>query len=236
MVLWPGRDLSCNVSAMTALVSLALAAGIAQPTSAPDPTRFEKNVAAYEAAEKASPPPTGAILLAGDSQFFRWKTLGEDLPGYTIVNRGVDSFQSPDLLHYLDRLVLRHKPRMIVLHIGGNDVHNGRTAEQVAADFRTFVGRVRAELPSVPIAFTSITPSPGRWSEADVRREANRLVRGYVSTQPNLHFIDLWDAFLKPDGSPNEGLFVEDRVHPNHAGYLVRVKVMRPLLGPPDRP
>ena len=215
--------------------SVVLAAALAQAPSAPDPTRFEKQVVAYEAADKTTPPPAGAILLAGDSQFFRWKTLADDLPGYTIVNRGVDSFQSPDLLYYIDRLVLRHKPRLIVLHIGGNDVHNGRTAAQVLADFKAFVGRVRAELPSVPIAFTSITPSPGRWSEADVRRDANRLVKAFVATQPNLHFIDLWDAFLKPDGTPNEGLFVEDRIHPNHDGYLVRVKIMRPLLGPPDK-
>src|SRR5258708_9851805 len=36
--------------------------------------RFEKNVQAYEAADRANPPPQKAILLAGDSQFFRWKT------------------------------------------------------------------------------------------------------------------------------------------------------------------
>jgi hypothetical protein len=28
---------------------------------------------------------------------------------------------------------------------------------------------------------------------------------------------------------------VEDRIHPNHEGYLIRVRIMRPLLGPPDR-
>ncbi len=27
----------------------------------------------------------------------------------------------------------------------------------------------------------------------------------------------------------------EDRVHPNHAGYLLRVQIMRPLLGEPDQ-
>lgn len=207
----------------------------AQTPGAPGPGRFEKNVAAYEAADKTSPPPAGAILLAGDSQFYRWKTLAEDLPGYTIVNRGIDSFQSPDLLHYLDRLVLGYKPRMIVLHVGGNDVHNGRSAQQVLDDFTTFVKRVRAALPSVPIAFTSITPSPGRWSEADVRREANRLVKAYTTTEPNLHFIDLWDAFLGPDGKPRTDLYGDDQIHPNHDGYLLRVKIMQPLLGAPDR-
>ena len=225
------------VAPMMAPVSFALAVTLAQaPAPAtPDPTRFEKHVVAYEAADKATAPPSGAILLAGDAQFFRWRTLAEDLPGYTIVNRGIDSFQSPDLLHYLDRLVLRYKPRLIVLHVGGNDVHNGRTAQQVLADFKTFVARARAAQPDVPIAFTSITPSPGRWAEKDVRLEANRLIKEYVATVPRLHFIDLWDAFLTADGKPRDDLFVEDRIHPNHDGYLVRVKIMRPLLGAPDK-
>ena len=203
-------------------------------TAAVGPNRFEKDIAAYEGADRKAPPPKGAILLAGDSQFFRWKTLAEDLPGYTIVNRGVDSFQTSDLVYFVDRIVLPYQPRLIVLHVGGNDVHNGKRPEEVLADFKTFVGRVRAALPQVPIAFTSITPSPGRWDEAETRIAANRLVKTYVASQRNLRFIDLWDAFLGPDGKPREDLYGPDRIHPNHDGYLVRVKIMRPLLGKPD--
>jgi len=226
--------MTTTIFASTA-VALAMAAVSAQTPSAADPLRFEKAVAVYEAADKLNAPPKGAILLAGDSQFFRWKTLEQDLPEYTIVNRGVDSFQSPDLLYFMDRLVLPHQPRLIVLHVGGNDIHNGRTPEQVLADFQAFVKRARVAQPNLPIAFTSITPSPGRWSEADQRIKANRLVKDWVATQKNLHFIDLWDAFLGPDGKPREDLYVEDRIHPNHEGYLVRVKIMRPILGPPDK-
>ena len=202
----------------------------------PPAHRFEKNVQAYEELDRKEPAPRGAILLVGDSQFYRWKTLSEDLPGYTIINRGIDSFQLGDLLYFFDRLVKPYHPRIIVLHVGGNDVHNGRTAEQIRADFQTFVERVRVLDPNVPIAFSSITPGPGRWTEAPQRREANQVVKAYVATQKNLHFIDLWDAMLTPDGKPREDIWVEDRVHPNHAGYLLRVKIMRPLLGAPDRP
>ncbi len=208
------------------------------PLSAADYTvndRFEKQVLTYEAADKANPPPQGAIMLAGDSQFFRWKTANEDLSGYTIVNRGIDSFQTSDLLHYTDRLVLPHKPRMIILHVGGNDVHTGKTPERLLGDFQTFVAKVHAVLPDVPIAFSSITPGPGRWDEADRRKAANKILKDYIATQAGLHFIDLWDAMLTTDGKPRDDIWVEDRVHPNHAGYLIRVKIMRPLLGEPDR-
>ena len=225
---------SPSVCCLLLIASLALAARSNAQSAGPEHS-FEKNVRAYEAADEKTPPPRGAILLAGDSQFFRWKTLAEDLPGYTVINRGIDAFKLSDLVYFADRLVLPYKPRLIVLHVGGNDVHNGRTPEEVLASFKVFVEKVRAVLPAVPIAFSSITPGPGRWNEAPVRQQTNQVIKDYVATQKNLHFIDLWDAMLMPDGQPREDLWVEDRVHPNHAGYLLRVKIMRPLLGEPDR-
>ena len=195
--------------------------------------RFEKQVQEYEASDAKSPPPAGAILFAGDSQFFRWKTIHEDLAGYTLINRGIDSFQLPDLIRYVDRLVIPYHPRLIVLHVGGNDVHNGRTPEQLLADFQEFVTLVRARLPDVRIVYSSITPGPGRWDEAPQRVVANRAIQAYIATQKNLDFIDLWGAMLQPDGQPREDLWVEDRVHPNHAGYLIRANLTKPLLGPP---
>ncbi len=205
------------------------------PAVDPGGNRFEKNVLAYEAADKTAPPPRNAILLAGDSQFFRWKTLADDLPGYTVINRGVDSFQTSDLVHFTERIVLPYDPRLIVLHVGGNDVNNGKSPEQILGDFKTFVGKVRAVMPTVPIAFSSITPGPGRWNQAAQRKQTNQVIRDYVATQKGLLFIDLWDAMLTPDGQPREDLWVEDRIHPNQAGYQIRVRIMRPLLGPPDR-
>ena len=195
--------------------------------------KFERQVSEYQAADRATPPPRHAILFAGDSQFYRWKTIHEDLPGYTLINRGIDSFQFRDLIHYVDRLVIPYAPRLIVLHVGGNDVHNGRTPAQVLEDFRTFVRRVRAKLPGVRIVWSSITPGPGRWDEAPQRRETNRVMREYIATQPDLGYVDLWNAMLTPDGKPREDIWVEDRVHPNHAGYLIRVQLTRPFLAEP---
>jgi len=225
------RRLLCAAAA--AIVACASWAPHAQSPALAE--KFEKQVLAYEAEDRANPPPANAILFAGDSQFFRWKTIREDLAGYTLINRGIDSFQFRDLLKYADRLVTPYKPRLIVLHVGGNDVHNGRTPTQVLEDFKAFVATVRTKLPGVPIIFSSITPGPGRWDEAPQRREANRLIGEYIATRPDLKFIDLWDAMLTPDGKPREDIWVEDRVHPNHSGYLIRVRLTLPLLGPTDQ-
>ena len=211
-----------------------LPSGASAQTNSPA-HKFENNVLQYEASDKSNAPPRNAILLVGDSQFYRWKTLAEDLPGYTVINRGIDSFEMSDLLYFADRLVLPYQARLIVLHVGANDVHGGKPPAQVLADFKAFVAKVRAVQPSVPIAFSSLTPGPGRWEEADRRKETNQIIKNYVATQPGLLFIDLWDAMLTPDGEPREDLWVADRVHPNHEGYLLRVKIMLPLLGEPDK-
>jgi hypothetical protein len=40
----------------------------------PDPSRFEKDIAAFEAADLASPPVRGAVLFVGSSTISYWET------------------------------------------------------------------------------------------------------------------------------------------------------------------
>jgi lysophospholipase L1-like esterase len=207
----------------------------ALPAAAPARNRFEPNVRRYEEADKQSMPPAGAILLVGDSQFFRWKTASEDLAGYTVINRGIDSFQTSDLNFFFDRLVTPYQPRMIILHVGGNDVHTGKTTTQILTDYKTFIGKARKILPAVPILISSTTPGPARFDEADQRKQLNQALKDYAASEKNIQFVDLWDAMLSPDGKPREDIWVEDRIHPNHEGYLIRVRIMKPMLGPPDK-
>jgi lysophospholipase L1-like esterase len=226
------RTLATSPIPMAALLLLTAASQAQSPALQ---ERFERKVAEYVAEDQAHPAPRGAILFAGDSQFYRWTTIHEDLPGYSLVNRGIDSFQTSDLIRYADRLITPYQPRLIVLHVGGNDIHGGKSPAQLLADFKTLAAAVHAKLPGVKILWSSITPGPGRWDEAPQRREANRVMKEYIATQPDLGFIDLWDAMLTPDGKPREDIWVADRVHPNHAGYLIRVKITQPFLGRPDK-
>jgi hypothetical protein len=55
------------------------------------------------------------------------------------------------------------------------------------------------------------------------------------ASPPHLLFTNLWDALLTPDGNPRGDFLMPDRVHSNRTGYLVRVAIMLPILGPPDQ-
>ena len=197
---------------------------------------FEKDILAFEAADRTNPPAPGAILFAGDSQFTRWKTIHEDLPEYRIINRGFGGSKMSDLLFYTDRIVMPYRPRMIVVNEGGNDLHAGRTPEQVFTDLKAFVTKVRAAWPEVPIIINGLTPSTARWSESGARLRYNELLKAYVAAGTKLTYLDLFDKYLGPDGKPREELFVADKLHHSPAGYTVRMGVLRPALGTPDYP
>ena len=221
---------------LASVCGFLLQAGLAGAQTKAPVHRFEKDIATFEAADQKNPPPKDAILFVGDSTFTRWKSIQEDLPDYTVINRGFGGSQMADLLHFTDRVVIPYKPRLIIVQEGGNDLHSGRSPEQVVGDVKAFVEKVQSALPGVPIAIGSLAPSPGRWSEIETRKRLDALIKAFVATQKNVSFIYYFDAFIGPDGKPREDLFIEDRTHPSPLGYQLRAKMIRPFLGAPDRP
>ena len=192
--------------------------------------RYEKDIQAFEAADKETPPPEGAVLFTGASAIRLWKTLAQDFPEHKVINRGFGGSQMADSVYFADRIVIPYKPKMIVIQAGGNDINSGKPPEQVLADFKAFVEKVHSKLPETRIAFLCINPNPARWGQVENQKRANQLVKDYIATVKYLDYIDIFDAMLGPDGQPREDLFVADRLHPNDNGYQVRAAIIRKHL------
>ena len=73
------------------------------------------------------------------------KRSSRTIPAHPIINRGFGGNEIADSTHFADRMIFPYQPRMIFLRAGGNDIHNGKTAEQVFADFKEFVATVHAQ-------------------------------------------------------------------------------------------
>jgi lysophospholipase L1-like esterase len=192
--------------------------------------KWEKDIQAFEAADKKSPPPEGAVLFIGASTIRLWKTLDKDFPDQKVINRGFGGSEIADSTYFADRIVVPYKPRLILLRAGGNDINAGKSPEQVAADFKAFVETVQAKLPETRIAFMSNGPSPARWSQADKQRQANQLIKDFIATQKNLVYIEMFDCMLGDDKKPREELYVKDRLHNSSEGYKVWTAIIAPYL------
>lgn len=189
---------------------------------------FEKEILAFEAADKTNPPPTGAALFIGSSSIRLWTTLAEDFPKHRIINRGFGGSQIIDSVRYAKRIVIPYKPRLIVFYAGGNDINAGKTPEQVFADYRSFVKTVHDALPQTRIAYISIAPNPARWAQVDRVRAANSMIEAHTRTDGRLAFIDVFPKMLGKDGQPQPEIYVADRLHMNPNGY----EIWRGFVGP----
>ena len=191
--------------------------------------QFETAIRAFEKADQTSPPPTNAILFIGSSSIRLWTNLAHDFPGKPVFNRGFGGSHISDAVHYVDRIVIPYWPRLIVFYAGGNDIHAGKTPEQVLGDFKAFVVKVHRQLPKVRIHFISIAPNPSRWKEVAKVKAANQLIADYISTNKSLTFIDVFSAMLGTDGLPRD-IYRADKLHMNLQGYEIWTKIIGPHL------
>ena len=192
--------------------------------------RFEKEIAAFEAAELAKPSPPGGIVFTGASGIRMWRTLAEDFAGLPVINRAFGGSYTSELTEYADRILIPLKPRVIALQPGSNDLTTGKTPEQVLADFQAFVTKTRGALPDVRIVYLGINPSPKRWPIRDAMQRTNALIRDYTQTEKNLAFVDLWPTSIGPDGQPVPDHFIADELHPSRKAYQLRAPIIRPYL------
>ncbi|MEL6848157.1 MAG: SGNH/GDSL hydrolase family protein [Bacteroidota bacterium] len=207
-----------------------------------DLTRHEAAITAFEAADADSMPPKEAILFVGSSSIRFWETLAEDMAPLPVINRGFGGSTFPELLHYMDRIVLPYQPKAIILYEGDNDiVDDSMSTQMVLENLQEFERRVAEKMPEVKIWFISIKPSIARRHLLDKLRETNRLVKAYIDSKENLEYIDLATPMMDESGENiRPEIFISDSLHMNALGYqnwatIVKYQLMA-AYGPTETP
>jgi lysophospholipase L1-like esterase len=197
-----------------------------------DPSAWESAIRKFEARDRLKPPPPDVIVFTGSSSITFWSTLEQDMNPLPVINRGFGGSRLNDVVYYAPRLVVAYRPRAVVLFAGTNDLAGSKpkTAQEVYEGYRAFIDVVHAALPDTSIYYISITPAPSRWKHWPIVQEANRLICAHAAADPRLHFIDLTDVILGPDGKPDRSLFRIDRLHPNKKGYAAWTAAIKPVL------
>ena len=196
--------------------------------------RWEKDIAAFEAADLTAPPPKGEILFIGSSTIRLWD-LKTSFPDLKTINRGFGGSEMQDSTRYVERIVVPYSPRIVVVYAGDNDIM-GTPSEQIVIAFERFVRAVHAKLPETKILYIGIKPSLLRWNQVDRMRQANAMIRQLCERDDRLGFVDTDNAMLGWDEKPRKELYVADGLHLTPAGYQILNALVRPFLVPAQVP
>lgn len=194
---------------------------------------FEKEIVRMEKADAVSPPPKGAVLFLGSSSIKGWRTLENDMAPLPVVNRGFGGSTIAEADYYFKRIVLKHRPRILVFYSGENDLHSTWLPfDTVIEDFNQFRAKMRNNLPNTKCFFISIKHSPSRWSSREKFDRANAMIKKICDTDPQWSFIDVVPFMMKDDGTPDDDLFRADCLHLNEAGYAIWTREVRKAIFP----
>jgi lysophospholipase L1-like esterase len=200
----------------------------AQQTEPP----YWNEIQEFKKQDSIKPPPKNAILFVGSSSFNYWKTVQQDFPGYSIINRGFGGSSLPDVIRYQDDIIFPYHPKQVVIYCGENDLaaSDTVTAGTVVARFKQLFTSIRKKLPSAPIVFVSIKPSPSRERLMPKMDSANKMIRSFLMKNKKSTFVDVYHKMLTAAGTPREELFRDDKLHMNPKGYAIWIEAIKPYL------
>lgn len=200
-----------------------------------DPTVWDGAMERFAEQDRMNPPPMGAILLTGSSSIARWNDqAAKALAPLTVISRGFGGSMMSDVVHHLDTVALKYKPRAILIYEGDNDTFYGVAEKDIIGSLEKIVDKVHRELPDARIYVMAVKPSTSRvgvWGNA---QRVNAAYKEIAKHDSKVYFIDSATPFLKSDGNVMTDIFVEDGLHLNPMGNLIWGSIIRAALMPQE--
>lgn len=191
--------------------------------------RFEKNLAIIRTND------TFDVVLVGDSITHRWDSVGRDawrdvLGKYRQLNAGYIGDLTQHMIWRLNHGELDgYKAKVFMVMAGTNN--RWTDPADVAAGVQEVVKLITGKHPESKILLQAVFPR-GQ-TPADTERirvmATNKILEPWAKTLPNVVWVDLKDHFLSPDGTISKDVF-PDFLHPEHDGYYIWAKAVKPYL------
>lgn len=195
----------------------------------PDPARFEKDIAAFEAQDKASIPAPGGTLFVGSSSITQWD-VAREFPDLKPIKRGYGGSHVTDTIHFAPRIIWPYKPSLVVFYAGDADVAAGKTAEQIAGDTAALVALIHTQLPTTRVVVIGTKPSPLHWKHYETMRKANDLIAAGMAKDGLGTFVNVDAALLGSNGLPRPEFYQANGLNLSEAGYQAWTAAIRPLI------
>ena len=170
-------------------------------------------IACSDEAPKLSPLSSDAVILAfGDSlthgngakENESYPAVLQELTGRKVINAGISGEQSEPGLRRLPAALEQHKPQLLILCHGGNDMLRKKDMNKMEANIRSMIKLAQDK--GIPVVMLGV-PKPGLFlSSFEVYKT--------IADSTGVIFIE----DLIPEVLGDKSL-KSDTVHPNKAGY-----------------
>ena len=174
-------------------------------------------------------PTDSVILFIGSSSIRLWD-LDQYFPNYYGLNRGFGGAHISDMLHFFKIIVSLYPIKGVVFYCGDNDIANGKTPNQVYNDFLRIYTKIIRLFPTVKFYYIPIKPSISRWDKWELMNQTNHKILILSKWNAALYYVNTTTPMLQLEGSPNPGLFVDDELHLNTAGYSLWSQILKNRL------
>lgn len=168
------------------------------------------------------------VVLLGDS-ITEGFNVTKFLLGRRILNRGIgadvigNAMKEGDprgVLQRLDNSVFDCAATDVFLHIGINDLGEGRSLDLMEEGYREILKRIHEKTPSIRVHVQSVLPTSGKYARHNAPvLEFNQRIKK-LAGEFNYNFIDL-HALMADEKGELKAEFTNDGLHLNDAAYAV---------------
>ena len=156
--------------------------------------------------------------------------LERQMAPLTVINRGFGGSVFNDLNHYLDQLVLKYRPRAVMIYEGDNDIALGLSQDAILDSLSSVIAQVHDQNAQTRFYLLSVKPSISRWLHWPAMQQLNEALQALCATDARLVYIDVASPMLGEDNRPRPDIYVADGLHLNELGYQLWRDAVRPVL------
>ncbi|XP_054157124.1 platelet-activating factor acetylhydrolase IB subunit alpha2-like isoform X2 [Oppia nitens] len=179
------------------------------------------------------------VVFLGDSKIARYMSEGKAVwdeyfrkDGY--YNYGIRGDSTRQILWRMSHQEFEGlTPKVLVFMIGGNNFknnYNKGTDEEIIKAMVIIIDKLKEMLPQTEIVIVGQLPRKGS-TDKRARNIHQQLKDDYQKkTVTKVHFLDIFDEYLKSNGKQNKQLFIDDGIHLNEDGYRILAKHMTTII------
>ncbi len=184
-----------------------------------DPMVWEARIQKLVDNEVEGSLDAGILLFVGSSSIRFFYNLDTFFVGRVVVKKGFGGAKIGDVEYYKDDLILKHRPAVLCLYLGTNDIlYRDATVPVIAEEYVDLVEGLLDGMPHVSVALIALRPIRDV-SNNNKFSQLNERMKTYSLSRNNVAYLDVNEVLLEDDGLADSALLQFDGLHLNKRGY-----------------